>query len=76
MSLQRFKMDVASAVVNQDNMSLAAMDTSTLLDLFVPPGGEQQLAGQQGGGAGAGRGTAAGVGAAGEVVAGGAGRRR
>lgn len=35
MSLQRFKLDVAAAVVNQDNVSLKGMDTSQLLDLFA-----------------------------------------
>ena len=35
MGLQRFKMDVANAAVNQDNVSLSAMDTSKLLDLFA-----------------------------------------
>lgn len=35
MSLQQFKLDVASTLVNQDNVSLAAMDTSGLLDLFA-----------------------------------------
>lgn len=34
MGLQRFKMDVAAAVVNTDNMSMDAMDTSQLLDMF------------------------------------------
>lgn len=38
LGLQRFKLDVAGALVNQDNASLAGMDTSRLLDLFqVPP---------------------------------------
>ena len=35
MSLQRFKLDVANAVVNSDNMSLAAMDTGQMLELFT-----------------------------------------
>lgn len=39
MSLQQFKMDVAAAVVNQDNVSLSAMDTTRLLDLFGATGG-------------------------------------
>ena len=34
MSLQRFKLDVAAAVVNADNMSMKEMDTENLLDLF------------------------------------------
>ena len=37
LGLQRFKLDVAGALVNQDNVSLAAMDTSRLLDLFQVP---------------------------------------
>jgi hypothetical protein len=35
MSLQQFKLDVAATLVNQDNVSLAAMDTSNLLELFT-----------------------------------------
>lgn len=34
MNLQRFKIDVASTVVNQQNASLASMDTGQILDLF------------------------------------------
>ena len=34
MGLQRFKLDVANAVVNADNASLSAMDTTQVLDLF------------------------------------------
>jgi TATA-binding protein-associated factor len=37
MSLQQFKLDVANAVVNQDNMSMASMDTGQLMDLFSQP---------------------------------------
>eukprot|EP00878_Enallax_costatus_P008728 GHUV01009122.1.p2 GENE.GHUV01009122.1~~GHUV01009122.1.p2 ORF type:complete len:414 (+),score=157.85 GHUV01009122.1:1302-2543(+) len=37
MSLQQFKLDVANAVVNQDNVSMSAMDTGQLLDLFAAP---------------------------------------
>jgi TATA-binding protein-associated factor len=37
MSLQQFKLDVANAVVNQDNISMSAMDTGQLLDLFGTP---------------------------------------
>ena len=37
MGLQRFKLDVASAVVNTDNASLGSMGTSQILDLFAPP---------------------------------------
>ncbi len=73
MGLQRFKMDVASAVVNQDNMALSNMDTSQMLDLFAPPGG----AGGVGGGVGAGGGGGVeGVSATGEVVAGGGGKKK
>lgn len=35
MSLQQFKLDVAAAVVNADNMSMKDMDTGSLLDLFA-----------------------------------------
>jgi TATA-binding protein-associated factor len=65
MGLQRFKMDMAAAVVNSDNLSLSSMDTGQLLDLFVPPGGAAAGAA----GPAAGGGGAAGVGATGEVVA-------
>ena len=41
MSLQQFKLDVASTVVNQDNMSIQSMDKGRLLDLFSQPGGVQ-----------------------------------
>jgi len=34
MSLQRFKIDVASTVVNQQNAGLATMETDQILDLF------------------------------------------
>ena len=39
-SLQKFKLSLASTVVSQDNSSLAAMDTSSLLDLFNFDGSE------------------------------------
>ncbi|GIL55055.1 hypothetical protein Vafri_10704, partial [Volvox africanus] len=39
MGLQQFKMDVAAAVVNADNMSMDNMDTASLLDVFGAPGG-------------------------------------
>lgn len=39
LSLQRFKLDVAAAVVNADNVSLAAMDTGRLLDSLGGDGG-------------------------------------
>lgn len=34
MSLQRFKVSVANAVINADNASLKTMNTDQLLDLF------------------------------------------
>lgn len=34
LNLQRFKIDVASTVVNQQNAGLATMDTDQILDLF------------------------------------------
>ena len=33
-SLQRFKLDIASTVVNQQNAGLATMETDQILDLF------------------------------------------
>ncbi|XP_027098373.1 TATA-binding protein-associated factor BTAF1 isoform X1 [Coffea arabica] len=36
MSLQRFKVSVANAVINADNASLKTMNTDQLLDLFTP----------------------------------------
>lgn len=36
MGLQKFKMNIASTVVNQQNSGLASMDTHQLLDLFDP----------------------------------------
>lgn len=35
LSLQRFKINVANTVINQDNNSLASMGTNQLLDLFT-----------------------------------------
>ena len=37
MSLQRFKVGIAEAVVNQDNVSVDKMDTGALLDVFAKP---------------------------------------
>ncbi|KAG2490891.1 hypothetical protein HYH03_010808 [Edaphochlamys debaryana] len=54
MGLQQFKMDVAAAVVNADNMSMDNMDTSCLLDVFGAPGSGAGGAGGAGGAAGAG----------------------
>lgn len=48
MGLQQFKLDVANAVVNQENMSLTDMDTGRLLDLFGS-GKEGGDAGQEAG---------------------------
>eukprot|EP00475_Leptophrys_vorax_P022685 TRINITY_DN30901_c0_g2_i1.p3 TRINITY_DN30901_c0_g2~~TRINITY_DN30901_c0_g2_i1.p3 ORF type:complete len:112 (-),score=14.92 TRINITY_DN30901_c0_g2_i1:119-454(-) len=70
MGLQRFKLSVANAVVNADNASLKAMDTSQLLDLFnvgPPKAGAAGTAGA----AGAQAADAAGV--AGAAAAGGRG---
>jgi TATA-binding protein-associated factor len=36
MGLQRFKLNIANSVVNEDNASLKNMDTAQLLDLFTP----------------------------------------
>ena len=41
MGLQRFKLDVANSVVNQDNVSLKSMDAGRLLDLFTLDKGEK-----------------------------------
>ena len=41
MSLQKFKLDVAETVVNTENVSLGAMDTGNLLDLFVLEEGKE-----------------------------------
>jgi TATA-binding protein-associated factor len=42
MGLQQFKLDVANAVVNQDNVSMNSMDTGALLDLFGAPGSSKE----------------------------------
>lgn len=50
-SLQRFKLDVASTVVNQQNAGLATMETDQILDLFnvgdtiaaPKPGNEEEM---------------------------------
>ena len=54
-SLQRFKVDVASTVVNQQNAGLGTMDTDQLLDLFslgetaesAEKPGDNQIAGNE-----------------------------
>lgn len=84
MSLQQFKLDVANAVVNSDNVSMAAMDTGQLLDLFGAPtqaAAAHEVAAQQQaavGGAAAAAGNAAAVEAAAAAAAGGgaAGKRK
>lgn len=50
MSLQRFKIDVASTVVNQQNAGLGSMETDQILDLFNL--GETSDVGGENGGAG------------------------
>lgn len=43
MGLQKFKMNIASTIVSQQNAGLASMDTNQLLDLFdVEQGGQQE----------------------------------
>lgn len=37
MGLQKFKLNIASSVINQQNSGLASMDTDQLLDLFETP---------------------------------------
>ena len=41
MSLQRFKLDVANAVVNTDNASMKSMDTGAMLELFTAEKGKK-----------------------------------
>jgi len=41
MSLQRFKLDVANAVVNADNASMKSMDTGAMLELFTAEKGKK-----------------------------------
>lgn len=51
MGIQQFNVDVASASTNQENMSMDAMDTGALLDLFGAPvvkPGQGQRAGAAG----------------------------
>jgi TATA-binding protein-associated factor len=77
MSLQRFKIDVANAVVNSDNVSMAAMDTGQLLDLFGAPTAAAEAAAKQEQQATAAAAAAAGdVAAAEAVAAGGAGKKK
>ena len=64
MGLQRFKLDVANAVVNSDNMSLSSMDTGQMLELFTADKG-----GKGGGGGGAGDTAGASGGGGGVAVA-------
>ncbi|MEW5306068.1 MAG: hypothetical protein WDW36_008565 [Sanguina aurantia] len=62
MGVQRFNLEVAAAGANQEHMSIAAMDTGAMLDLFGAPGSAPL--GQPGGAAGRG-GDVAGLEAAG-----------
>lgn len=48
MSLQRFKLDVANAVVNADNMSVDTMDKGNLLELFTGEAGKAEKKGGDG----------------------------
>jgi TATA-binding protein-associated factor len=64
MGLQRFKLDVANAVVNSENMSLSSMDTGSMLELFTA-----DKAGGTGGGGGGGGGSGASPGANGVAAA-------
>ena len=47
MSLQRFKLDVADAVVNTDNVSMQSMETDSLLDLLAEPKAGEKHEGKQ-----------------------------
>lgn len=44
MGLQKFKMDIANTIVNQQNSGLASMDTHQLLDLFDAGDGDENAA--------------------------------
>lgn len=44
MSLQKFKVSVANAVINADNASMNTMNTDQLLDLFTSAEGRKVLA--------------------------------
>lgn len=54
MSLQRFKIDVANAVVNSDNVSTASMDTSGVIDNLAASVGDAAGAAAASAAAGAG----------------------
>ncbi|KAL8521551.1 hypothetical protein ACS0TY_011900 [Phlomoides rotata] len=41
MSLQKFKVSVANAVINSENASMSTMNTDQLLDLFTPADGQK-----------------------------------
>ena len=45
MSLQRFKVGIAEAVVNQENVSMEKMDTGALLDVFASKPGQKAKSG-------------------------------
>ena len=53
MSLQKFKVGIAEAVVNQDNVSVDKMDTGALLDVFTKKASAPKAAGAAGAGAAA-----------------------
>lgn len=46
MGLQRFKVDVASTVVNQQNAGLGTMGTGEILDLFTLDDGDSGVVGE------------------------------
>lgn len=52
MGLQKFKLNIASTVINQQNSGLSSMDTDQLLDLFDVPEGGVNGVGSGNGGAG------------------------
>jgi len=76
MSLQKFKLDVAAAVVNADNMSLQEMDTGNLLDLFALQEDDKKKKAGVSGGAGDGATSSAAAAAAAAGGVGGAGNSK
>lgn len=76
MSLQQFKLDVANAVVNSDNVSMASMDTGQLLDLFGAPTAAAEAAAKQEQQHQAAAAAAAGDAAAAEAAAAAAGKKK
>nr|KAJ3419461.1 TATA-binding protein-associated factor mot1 [Polyrhizophydium stewartii] len=61
MGLQKFKLNIASSVINQDNSGIASMDTSQILDLFTLEGDSRSSGGGGGGGGGGGAGASGGA---------------